>query len=836
MTFKPMALTLLLFVCQGRSLAQISMPRANARPPGAPLTGNVVTIDASRNVAAPEEGFLHLGGKSATGHYLEIDSRYLMIDGKPMLPIMGEFHFSRYPAQFWEEEILKMKAGGISVISTYIFWIHHEEVDGSYDWSGDRDLRGFVQLCAKHGMYVYLRPGPWDHGEARNGGLPDWIAHQPGIRSNDPAYLAHVSRLDRQIGDQVRGLLWKDGGPIIGLQLENEYGLHGPEMGSEHILKLKELAIAAGLEVPIYSVTGWPSLDFPPHEVIPVSGGYPDGFWFGSLANLPPSMNYLFNLNRRLGDMGATVRSEDPTGKVDLKHDPYFAAEEAGGMASSYHRRPLLDADDIAALTLTGLGSGLNLYGYYMFQGGQNPRGKLTTLQESQATGYPNDLPDYGYDFQAPLGEYGQERESYRKTRVLHLFVNAFGPELAGMPAVGPEVVPDNAEDTSVPRVALRSRDGSGFLFVNNYVRQTPMPRRPGFQVKIAFADSKITVPAVPVTVPANTYFCWPVNLDMDGIHLRYSTAQLLTKIATTRGATYVFFAIEGVQPTFSIARDSVRLVRSSGASIRRGRFSIDISGLQPGPDGIVEMTRRDGTPMRILLLTATEAQSASVIEVHGAEHLLLSPGSVYLDGATLHIRSTELQKLQFRIMPPTHGGAVKNGAMTVADTPNWSQFRFHRSPASIAWEWTETAHAKPVPPVAMGPYVSWRGGAVATVPSESAFDAAAEWHLAIDGLLPAGVSDLWLNLDYTGDVGRLYVGQRLMDDDFFDGRIWQIGMKRYLPRLGSSGVDIKVLPLRKDAPIYLDPRVRPVFGSRSQLARIKATLAPEYEVTLELK
>src|SRR6202035_4886029 len=256
----------------------------------------------------------------------------------------------------------------------------------------------------------------------------------------------------------------------IGAQIENEYDLHGPGKGAEHILKLKELLITAGIDVPIYSVTGWPSLDFPPHEVIPVSGGYPDGFWFGSLSDLPPSMNYLFNLNRKLGDMGATVPSEDHTGKVDLKHDPYFGAEEAGGMESGYHRRPLIQADDIAALTLTGIGSGLNLYGYYMFHGGANPRGKLSSLQESQATGYPNDLPEINYDFQAPLGEYGQVRESYRKTKLLHLFLSAFGPDLARMVAVGPERSPANPADTSVPRVAVRARADSAFIFVNNYV------------------------------------------------------------------------------------------------------------------------------------------------------------------------------------------------------------------------------------------------------------------------------------------------------------------------------------------------------------------------------
>jgi beta-galactosidase len=448
-----------------------------------PLPQNLITVDASAPIAPPETGYLHLGGTSSTGHSLQINSRYLILDGKPWLPVMGELHFTRVPESEWEEEILKMQAAGINIISTYVFWIHHEEIEGQFDWTGRRDLRRFVQLCAKHGMYVWLRPGPWAHGEVRNGGFPDWLARLPNLRSNDPVYLAHVKKFFNQVGLQVHGLMFKDGGPIIGTQLENEYGLHGPGRGSEHILELKQLAIAAGIDPPIFSVTGWPSLDFPPQEVVPVSGGYPDGFWYGSQTQLPPSITYLFNFNRELGDMGATVPSEDPTGKVNLKHDPYFAAEEAGGMATAYHRRPVLSADDIAALNLTGIGSGMNLYGYYMFHGGENPHGKLSTLQESVATGYPNDLPEYDYDFQAPIGAAGQLRESYRKTRLLHLFLNAYGSELATMPAFAPTIHTRDAADTTAPRVAVRTNGTSGFIFVNNYVRQLPKPPPPQLQV-----------------------------------------------------------------------------------------------------------------------------------------------------------------------------------------------------------------------------------------------------------------------------------------------------------------------------------------------------------------
>ncbi len=794
---------------------------------------NLVQIDASQPMAAPEMGFLHLGGKSVTRHDLEINSRYLTLDGKSLFPIMGEFQFSRYPPQEWEDEILKMKSGGINVIATYIFWIHHEEIEGQFDWKGQRDLRRFVELCQKHGLYVFLRIGPWDHGEARNGGFPDWLLKNPNLRTNDPSYLAHVFHFDREIAAQVKGLLWKDGGPVIGAQLENEYALHGPGEGAEHILKLKELAIAAGIEVPIYTVTGWPSLDFPPHEVIPVSGGYPDGFWFGSVINLAPSVNYLFNFNRKLGDMGATVPSEDPTGKVDLRHDPYFAAEEAGGMEASYHRRPLISADDIAALTLTGFGSGLNLYGYYLFHGGANPQGKLTSLQESQATGYPNDLPLVNYDFQAPLGEYGQVRESYRKVKPLHLFANAFGSELAPMQAVAPEQVPSGPADITVPRVAARVQGDRAFLFINNYVRQLPMPKRIGFQVNLKLPGHAILVPAQPVTVPANSYFFWPVNLPMAGTRLRYSTAQLLTRLDTPDNPTFVFFTIPGIVPEFSLDPGGVQTVQGDGAIVTRREDSIQIR--VSSPSTLIAVRSKDGARIQILLLTQADAESAVVAHLDDGDHLLLASADVFLDGSQLHLRSKDNTALRFRAFPGLDVISMK-GKMNVATRGLWTQVTFDQPKVAVPWTWKKTKDAKSVPPVTLGPYFDWRHGSVAQAPSETAFNSAAEWAAEVPAPLPPGISNLWLNIDYTGDIARLYIDNSLVDDDFFHGTTWQIGLRRFLHATPDSPIRVKILPLRADAPIYLDPTVRSALPAHGQVASIAhVSLEPEYEAVVDL-
>lgn len=112
-------------------------------------------IDTTALVIEPGPGSYSEGTHVApNGASIELNSRYLIRDGKPWLPVMGEIHYTRVPERDWEEEILKMKAGGVQIIATYVIWIHHEEVEGEFDWTGRRDLRHFVELCSKHGLLV----------------------------------------------------------------------------------------------------------------------------------------------------------------------------------------------------------------------------------------------------------------------------------------------------------------------------------------------------------------------------------------------------------------------------------------------------------------------------------------------------------------------------------------------------------------------------------------------------------------------------------------------------------------------------------------------------------
>src|SRR5215216_4084933 len=153
-------------------------------------------LDVSASPPAIVEDHLNLGGTNPQGRRIAFTNFYMTQNGQPCIPVMGEFHFTRYAAEFWEDELLKIKAGGINIVATYVFWNHVEEDEGVFDWSGDHDLRRFVSLCGRHGLDALVRIGPFAHGECRNGGIPDWLYGRPfALRSNDPRYLAYARRL-----------------------------------------------------------------------------------------------------------------------------------------------------------------------------------------------------------------------------------------------------------------------------------------------------------------------------------------------------------------------------------------------------------------------------------------------------------------------------------------------------------------------------------------------------------------------------------------------------------------------------------------------------------------
>ena len=685
------------------------------------------------------EHHLHMGGKNDKGEEINLNSRSLLKNGKPWLPVMGEYHFSRGDRRDWETELMKMKAGGIDIVACYLIWIHFEEEEGNFCFAGDNDIREFVRLCRRHGLYVLMRIGPWAHGEARNGGFPDWLLKKGcKLRDNNDEYLFYARRWYHALYCEVRGELYKDGGNIIGIQLDNEL-----VDNAAHLETLKKIAVDTGFDVPLYTVTGWGragGAGIPKWEVLPVFGGYPDGAWVQDKKQAEPSGQYLFYQMRNDETIGAdiiTAQNLDPEAGICYHLYPYVTCELGGGMYTSHHRRPAIAPDDVGAIALAKLGSGNNLPGYYLYHGAKNPLGKYSTTNESKETGYPNDTPYRNYDFQAPLGEYGQVRDHYHIFKLQHLFLRDFGERLADMYSYLPEGKYPASDLTSL-RYAVRAEGDSGFVFVNNYQRHYPLAEHRDVQFQItAPSGREITFPAQGIDIKSGVYFILPFGLELDGgIRLRYATAQLLCKC----GNTYFFFAPDGVRSEYLFEKGAASIAADS-AQVKNTPEGVLVTGVVPGTEQKITVTAEHGE--KIHLITLTYAQALHTYKLDGTVYI--SGADMYSDNGTVHL---------YRMGNPDLSYLLYDGEV-------------FRSVKNIAPEKRQE--------------VSYTVSETVTLESEY------KKELFLGGerrcveavlRLPEETEDMFLKITYTGDVAQLYCNGSLFDDEFYMGRPWEISLK----------------------------------------------------------
>lgn len=845
MGFRGAATFVASFVLTGLLLAGRAPAQSEAARP--------IVIDATAETVAPGPAnytYVAAEAKSPDGHVLGLNAQYLTLDGKPWLPVMGEMHYSRVPEAEWEEDILKMKSAGVQIVAAYIIWIHHEEVEGEWDWQGQKDLRRFVQLCQKHGLYVVPRIGPWSHAEVRNGGFPDWLLQKTTQqRNNDPAYLKYVDAYYRQIGDQLKGLMWSQGGPVIAVQLENEYSRRGPLGGEQHILRLKEMAREAGMRVPFYTETGWDRAAIPKGAVLTVGGGYPDAPWDASIQALPPNGVYAFHFDRRATtDMGAQgpvggAPAQPMAGWTGYARDtPYLTAEMGGGMQITYHRRPVVSADDIVAMVPVALGGGVNLYGSYMFQGGENPDGKLTTLQESLATHAPNDLPVKSYDFEAFLGEFGDERPSLLKEKSWNYFMNDFGPELAPMQPRQPDAMPSGPGDFSVSRVSARTAGTSGFLFVNNHVRGSALPARIGFQVEVKLPGGKsVLLPERPTTVAADNYFVWPFGMDLGGVTLRYATAQPLARLGTDAAPVMAFFAQPGIAPEF-VVEDAPGLKVDRTAGVERREGAIWVHGLTPGPDERVRFALPDGRSVTVLVLRQEDADHGWKIATKSVTEMLVTPDQAFVDGDVATLEDLGAKTFQARLVG-TDGMRLVASETTEKLTRSGVEVRAIAggdTPAAVPIVATETKQPGQVAPLPVGFKPADRPRVVAGMPTEADWSRAGIWSLTLPKT-PAPVGERrFLSITYAGDVMRLSesskAGGKLLADNFADGRPWLVGLERFQPELAKGPLELSIYPLRRDAPVFFEPSLQPKIDG-AQIDRLESVkLVTQYSLKLKME
>lgn len=228
---------------------------------------------------------------AAPAHRFEIGAQDFLHDGKPLVIRSGEMHFARIPREYWRHRLELVRALGCNTVCAYLFWNQHEPREGEFDFRGQNDVAEYVRLAQEVGLHVILRPGPYSCAEWEFGGFPWWLLKKDGLklRTRDPQYLAAVKRYLSAVGRELAPLQVTHGGPILMVQVENEYGSYGDD--KEYIGALRDMLVGAGFDVPLFTCDGPSQLprDTRPEIFSVVNfGGDPEGS-FAALRKVRPT-------------------------------------------------------------------------------------------------------------------------------------------------------------------------------------------------------------------------------------------------------------------------------------------------------------------------------------------------------------------------------------------------------------------------------------------------------------------------------------------------------------------------------------------------------------------
>lgn len=659
--------------------------------------------------------WLKAGGVNPTGESLNVNALYWVKNNKPWLPVMGEFHYLRFPRSGWEDQLLKMKAAGISIVSTYVFWVNTEQPKGSWNWSGDNDLRYFIQLCQQHGLYVWLRPGPYINAESKNGGLPDWV-NKSGKRSDAPWYLEEVKKYYAQVAEQTKGLFYKDGGPIIGLQVDNEFA-HGD---AQHLSTLLHIANELGMVAPFNTCTSNSKYNYPLGNMLPMQGAYPYRGWDAP----EPTSDFLYSSDEwnAMENIGGLP--------YDGNRFPRGMAELGVGCWQNYWQRFIVPVYDSEAHFQNCIGRGVNLPGYYMFQGG------------TQKSGFEGDGHPLTYDFQAPLGEYGQVRPSYRALKLIHYFLSDFGSQLATMQPLRPDSMVINPKDVSHLRYVGRFNKDSGYLFLNNAQCWVDMKPQENIQFKLNLSTETLIFPQRPFTLQPNLSPIFPVNMNLNGSLLKYATAQLLCKVESEQVPYYFFFTVDGIEPEFAFDNASTSKISSKSEIVNVNGWSI--ATLHTSLEKAVTVTSKLGKKAIIVLLTRAQAEQSWRFNFRGQERLMLSDANLLLDGNTLEISS-------------------KKGSAVLTCFP---ELKTSFSKENVKKQGVFSHHFLKFDQ----PKVEFK---------TTQHSAQEIIFYTFTSLI--GIKDIFVNVDYIGSTAEISVDGVKYSDDRYNGKGWDIGLKRFI-------------------------------------------------------
>jgi len=340
-------------------------------------------------------------------HTFALGADDFLLDGAPLQIIAGEIHPARVPAEYWRHRILMAKAMGMNTIAAYVFWNHHEVSEGTFDFTtGNRDLAAFARLAQKEGLWVILRPGPYVCAEWDFGGLPTYLLKDPElkVRCLNPTYMRAAERYIKAIAPVITPLLVTNGGPVLMLQVENEYGSYGNDRA--YMARLRDLWVQHGINVPFFTGDG-------PTPYMLEAGSLP-----GAAVGL---------------DSGSEEKHWQLARSI-VPGVPVFSSETYPGWLTHWGEKwaapPLDDLLNEVRFLLANRKS----FNFYVIHGGTNFG--FTAGANSGGKGYEPDVTSYDYD--APIDEQGRATPKYLALRDL---IGATRPASSPLPAI-PEPIP----------------------------------------------------------------------------------------------------------------------------------------------------------------------------------------------------------------------------------------------------------------------------------------------------------------------------------------------------------------------------------------------------------
>ena len=368
------------------------------------------SLTALLNLACLAGVFPSVAAPSSPQHTFVAKGREFLLDGRTFQIISGEMHYPRIPRDDWRDRLKKARAMGLNAITTYVFWNLHEPKPGVYDFSGQLDLAAFIRAAEEEGLYVILRPGPYVCAEWDLGGLPAWLLADPKmvLRSNQPDFMEAAGRWLKRLGQELAPLEITRGGPIIAVQVENEYGSFDTD--KQYMQHIRDLLVAAGLgETLMYTADG------------------PEELSNGTLPDLPAAVNFGPGEARHAFEVLAKFRPDQPL----LAGEYWDGWFDSWGLDHHFTNAALQERELDWMLSQ---GYSVNLY---MFHGG-------TTFGFMNGANYDRSyVPQTtSYDYDAPLDESGRPTPKYY----------AFREIIAShLPARNLPVVPGSAPTTAVP-------------------------------------------------------------------------------------------------------------------------------------------------------------------------------------------------------------------------------------------------------------------------------------------------------------------------------------------------------------------------------------------------